>query len=283
MGSNMMRQAVPLIKPKAPLVGTGMEYTVAKDSGSTVVAKREGIVDQLDANRIVIRVTDKKDTSLNKIDIYNLLKFQRSNQNTCINQRPLVSVGDKVFKNQVIADGPATDLGELALGRNVLVAFMPWNGYNFEDSILISEKVVQDDVFTSIHVEEFEVMARDTKLGPEDITRDIPNASEEMLINLDETGIVYIGAEVSSGDILVGKVTPKGESPMTPEEKLLRAIFGEKAADVKDTSLRVPPGVKGTVVEIRVFSRRGIEKDERAVSIENSQIEMISRDREDEL
>ena len=205
MGSNMMRQAVPLIKPKAPLVGTGMEYTVAKDSGSTVVAKREGIVDQLDANRIVIRVTDKNDKSLNKIDIYNLLKFQRSNQNTCINQRPLVNVGDKVLKNQVIADGPATDLGELALGRNVLVAFMPWNGYNFEDSILISEKVVQDDVFTSIHVEEFEVMARDTKLGPEDITRDIPNASEEMLINLDETGIVYIGAEVTSGDILLVK------------------------------------------------------------------------------
>ncbi len=283
MGSNMMRQAVPLINPKAPLVGTGMEYTVAKDSGSSLVAKREGIVDQLDANRIVVRVTDKKDKSLNKIDIYNLLKFQRSNQNTCINQRPLVNVGDKVFKNQVIADGPATDLGELALGRNVLVAFMPWNGYNFEDSILISEKVVQDDVFTSIHVEEFEVMARDTKLGPEEITRDIPNASEEMLINLDETGIVYVGAEVSSGDILVGKVTPKGESPMTPEEKLLRAIFGEKAADVKDTSLKVPPGVKGTIVEIRVFSRRGIEKDERAISIENAQIESVSRDRDDEL
>jgi len=283
MGSNMMRQAVPLIKPKAPLVGTGMEYTVAKDSGSTVVAKREGVVDQLDANRIVVRVTDKKDDSLNKIDIYNLLKFQRSNQNTCINQRPLVNIGDKVLKDQVIADGPATELGELALGRNVLVAFMPWNGYNFEDSILISEKVVQEDVFTSIHVEEFEVMARDTKLGPEDVTRDIPNASEEMLMNLDETGIVYVGAEVSAGDILVGKVTPKGESPMTPEEKLLRAIFGEKAADVKDTSLRVPPGVKGTVVEIRVFSRRGIEKDERAISIENSQIERISKDRDDEL
>ena len=283
MGSNMMRQAVPLIKPKAPLVGTGMEYTVAKDSGSTVVAKREGIVDQLDANRIVIRVVDKKDTSLNKIDIYNLLKFQRSNQNTCINQRPLVNVGDKIKKNQVIADGPATELGELALGRNVLVAFMPWNGYNFEDAILISERVVQEDVFTSIHVEEFEVMARDTKLGPEDVTRDIPNASEEMLRNLDETGIVYVGAEVSSGDILVGKVTPKGETPMTPEEKLLRAIFGEKAADVKDTSLRVPPGVKGTVVEIRVFSRRGVEKDQRAISIENSQIESISRDRDDEL
>ena len=199
------------------------------------------------------------------------------------NQRPLVNVGDKVLKNQVIADGPATDLGELALGRNVLAAFMPWNGYNFEDSILISEKVVQDDVFTSIHVEEFEVMSRDTKLGPEEITRDIPNASEEMLINLDETGIVYIGAEVTSGDILVGKVTPKGESPMTPEEKLLRAIFGEKAADVKDTSLRVPPGVKGTIVEIRVFSRRGIEKDESAISIENQQIEVIARDRDDEL
>ena len=283
MGSNMMRQAVPLMKPKAPLVGTGMEYTVAKDSGSTVIAKREGIVDQLDANRIVIRVTDKSDKSLNKIDIYNLLKFQRSNQNTCINQRPLVDVGDKVVKNQIIADGPATELGELALGRNVLAAFMPWNGYNFEDSILISERIVHDDVFSSIHVEEFEVMARDTKLGPEEVTRDIPNASEEMLRNLDETGMVYIGAEVKSGDILVGKVTPKGESPMTPEEKLLRAIFGEKAADVKDTSLRVPPGAKGTVVEIRVFSRRGVEKDERAVSIENSQIESISRDRDDEL
>ncbi len=283
MGSNMMRQAVPLINPKAPLVGTGMEYTVANDSGSTIIAKREGVVDQLDANRIVIRITDKADKSLNKIDIYNLAKFQRSNQNTCITQRPLVNVGDKVAKNQVIADGPATDLGELALGRNVLAAFMPWNGYNFEDSILISEKVVQDDVFTSIHVEEFEVMSRDTKLGPEEITRDIPNASEEMLVNLDETGIVYVGAEVNSGDILVGKVTPKGESPMTPEEKLLRAIFGEKAADVKDTSLRVPPGVKGTIVEIRVFSRRGIEKDERAISIENHQIEVIARDRDDEL
>ena len=283
MGSNMMRQAVPLMKPKAPLVGTGMEFTVAKDSGSSVLAKRDGIVDQIDANRIVIRVTDKNDKSLNKIDIYNLLKFQRSNQNTCINQRPLVNVGDKVLKNQIIADGPATELGELALGRNVLVAFMPWNGYNFEDSILISERIVHDDVFSSIHVEEFEVMARDTKLGPEEVTRDIPNASEEMLRNLDETGMVYIGAEVKSGDILVGKVTPKGESPMTPEEKLLRAIFGEKAADVKDSSLRVPPGAKGTVVEIRVFSRRGIEKDERAISIENYQIESVSRDRADEL
>ncbi len=286
MGSNMMRQAVPLMKPKAPLVGTGMEYVVAKDSGSSVLAKRKGIVDQLDANRIVIRVTDTNDNndkSLNKIDIYNLLKFEKSNQNTCINQRPLVNVGDKVVKNQIIADGPATELGELALGRNILVAFMPWNGYNFEDSILISERIVQDDVFSSIHVEEFEIMARDTKLGPEEVTRDIPNASEEMLRNLDETGMVYIGAEVKSGDILVGKVTPKGETPMTPEEKLLRAIFGEKAADVKDTSLRVPPGSKGTVTEIRVFSRRGIQKDERTISIENSQIESISRDRDDEL
>ena len=283
MGSNMMRQAVPLINPKAPLVGTGMEYTVAKDSGSTVVAKREGIVDQLDANRIVIRVTDKKDTSLNKIDIYNLLKFQRSNQNTCINQRPLVNVGEKVAKHQVIADGPATDLGELALGRNVLVAFMPWNGYNFEDSILISERIVQEDVFTSIHIEEFEVMARDTKLGPEDVTRDLPNASEEMLRNLDETGIVYVGAEVASGDILVGKVTPKGESPMTPEEKLLRAIFGEKASDVRDTSLRVKPGDFGTVVEVRVFNRHGVEKDERALQIEREEVERLARDRDDEL
>ena len=238
MGSNMMRQAVPLIKLKHHLLALVWNMLLLKIAG-LLSWLREGVVDQLDANRIVIRVTDKTDTSLNKIDIYNLLKFQRSNQNTCITQRPLVNVGDKIKKNQVIADGPATDLGELALGRNVLAAFMPWNGYNFEDSILISEKVVQDDVFTSIHVEEFEVMSRDTKLGPEEITRDIPNASEEMLINIDETGIVYIGAEVNPGDILVGKVTPKGESPMTPEEKLLRAIFGEKAVDVKDTSLRV--------------------------------------------
>ena len=283
MGSNMMRQAVPLIKPKAPIVGTGMEYTVAKDSGATVIAKRGGVVDQLDANRIVVRVTDTNDKSSSNVDIYNLLKFQRSNQNTCINQKPLVNIGDRVFKGQIIADGPATDLGELALGRNVLAAFMPWNGYNFEDSILISERVVQDEIFSSIHIEEFEVMARDTKLGPEEITRDIPNASEEMLRNLDETGMVYIGAEVKSGDILIGKVTPKGESPMSPEEKLLRAIFGEKSVDVKDTSLKVPPGVKGTIVEIRVFSRRGIEKDERAISIENSQIQRLLKDKEDEI
>jgi len=283
MGSNMMRQAVPLIRPKAPLIGTGMEYTVARDSGATVVARRGGIVDQLDANRIVIRVIDKNDKSPSKVDIYNLLKFQRSNQNTCINQRPLVNISDTVFQGQIIADGPATDLGELALGRNVLVAFMPWNGYNFEDSILISERIVHDEIFSSIHIEEFEVMARDTKLGPEEITRDILNASEETLRNLDETGMVYIGAEIKSGDILIGKVTPKGESPMTPEEKLLRAIFGEKAADVKDTSLKVPPGVKGTVVEIRVFSRRGIDKDERAISIENEQIQRLLRDKEDEI
>ncbi len=283
MGSNMMRQAVPLIRPEAPLVGTGMEYTVAKDSGATVVAKRSGVVDQIDANRIVVRVTDKTDKSPSKVDIYNLQKFQRSNQNTCINQKPLISIGENVKKGDIIADGSSTNLGELALGRNVLVAFMPWHGYNFEDSIIISERIVQDDVFSSIHVEEFEVMARDTKLGPEEISRDIPNASEEMLRNLDETGMVYIGAEVNSGDILVGKVTPKGESPMTPEEKLLRAIFGEKAADVRDTSLRVPPGVNGTVVEIRVFSRRGIEKDERALSIERSQISRLNQDREDEI
>ena len=217
------------------------------------------------------------------MDIYNLQKYQRSNQNTCINQKPLVNVGDFVNENDVIADGPATELGELALGRNVLVAFMPWNGYNFEDSILISERIVRDDVFSSIHVEEFDVMARDTKLGPEEITRDIPNASEDNLRNLDETGMIYVGADVNSGDILVGKVTPKGETPMTPEEKLLRAIFGEKASDVKDTSLRVPPGVNGTVVEIRVFSRRGIDKDERSLSIERSQIERLAQDRDSEI
>jgi len=283
MGSNMMRQAVPLIKPEAPLVGTGMEKVVAQDSGSTVIAYRSGFVDQVDANRIVIRVSEKKSKNQSRVDIYNLSKYQRSNQNTCINQKPLVHVGDFIEKGDVIADGPATDLGELALGRNVLVAFMPWNGYNFEDSIIISERIVRDDVFSSIHVEEFEVMARDTKLGPEEITRDIPNVSEDNLRNLDETGMIYVGAEVKSGDILIGKVTPKGESPMTPEEKLLRSIFGEKASDVKDTSLKVPPGVTGTVVEIRVFSRRGIEKDERSLSIERSQVERLAQDRDDEI
>jgi DNA-directed RNA polymerase subunit beta len=282
MGSNMQRQAVPLIQSEAPLVGTGMEAVVARDSGAAVVARRGGVVDQVDASRIVIRVTDQTERADSVVDIYNLSKFQRSNQNTCINQRPVVKVGDRVVAGDIVADGPSTNLGELALGRNVLVAFMPWNGYNFEDSILISERIVRDDVFTSIHIEEFEVMARDTKLGPESITRDIPNVGEESLRNLDEAGIVYIGAEVQAGDILVGKVTPKGETPMTPEEKLLRAIFGEKAADVRDTSLKVPPGVSGTVVEVRVFSRRGVEKDERAMAIERAEIERLAKDRDDE-
>jgi len=281
MGSNMQRQAVPLIRAEAPLVGTGMEETVARDSGVTIIARRAGVVDQVDATRIVIRASESL-ASASGVDIYNLLKFQRSNQNTCITQRPLVKVGDMVQAGDIIADGPSTQLGELALGRNVLVAFMPWNGYNFEDSILINERIVSEDVFTSIHIEEFEVMARDTKLGQEEITRDIPNVGEEALKNLDEAGIVYIGAEVKPGDILVGKVTPKGESPMTPEEKLLRAIFGEKASDVRDTSLRLPPGVSGTVVEVRVFSRRGVDKDERALAIERAEIERLAKDRDDE-
>ena len=283
MGSNMQRQAVPLLMAEAPLVGTGMEAVVARDSGAAIGARRTGVVDQVDATRIVIRATEETDPSKSGVDIYNLRKFQRSNQNTCINQRPLVRVGDAVQAGEIIADGPSTDLGELALGRNVLVAFMPWMGYNFEDSILISERIVRDDVFTSIHIEEFEVMARDTKLGPEEITRDIPNVSEEALKNLDEAGIVYIGAEVQPGDILVGKITPKGESPMTPEEKLLRAIFGEKASDVRDTSLKLPPGVAGTVVEVRVFNRHGVEKDERAMAIEREEIERLAKDRDDEL
>jgi DNA-directed RNA polymerase subunit beta len=283
MGSNMQRQAVPLIKAEAPLVGTGLEPVVARDSGAAIAARRSGIVDQVDATRIVIRATEETDPSKPGVDIYRLRKFQRSNQNTCINQRPLVNVGDYVQAGDIIADGPSTDLGELALGKNVLVAFMPWMGYNFEDSILLSERLVSEDVFTSIHIEEFEVMARDTKLGPEEITRDIPNVSEEALKNLDEAGIVYIGAEVNPGDILVGKITPKGESPMTPEEKLLRAIFGEKASDVRDTSLRLPPGVTGTVVEVRVFNRHGVEKDERAMAIEREEIERLAKDRDDEL
>ena len=283
MGSNMQRQAVPLLTAEAPLVGTGMEDVVARDSGAAIAARRTGVVDQVDATRIVIRATEEMDTTKPGVDIYRLAKFQRSNQNTCINQRPLVRVGDTVQQGDIIADGPSTQLGELALGKNVLVAFMPWNGYNFEDSILISERIVRDDVFTSIHIEEFETMARDTKLGPEEITRDIPNVGEEALKNLDEAGIVYIGAEVNAGDILVGKVTPKGETPMTPEEKLLRAIFGEKAADVRDTSLRVPPGVTGTVVEVRVFNRHGIDKDQRALAIERAEEERLAKDRDDEL
>ena len=282
MGSNMQRQAVPLVHAEAPFVGTGMEGVVARDSGAAIAARRTGSVDQVDSTRIVIRATDEPDPTKPGVDIYRLMKFQRSNQNTCINQRPLVKVGDQVKKGDIIADGPSTELGELALGRNVLVAFMPWNGYNFEDSILLSERIVKDDVFTSIHIEEFEAMARDTKLGPEEITRDIPNVSEEALKNLDEAGIVYIGAEVVAGDILVGKITPKGESPMTPEEKLLRAIFGEKASDVRDTSLRVPPGVQGTVVEVRVFNRHGVDKDERAQAIEREEIERLAKDRDDE-
>jgi len=283
MGSNMQRQAVPLITSDAPLVGTGIEGVVARDSGASVVSLHDGIVEQVDSTRIVVRTKEQKKDGSPSVDIYNLSKFQRSNHNTCINQKPLVNVGDVVSKGEVIADGPSTDKGEIALGKNILVAFIPWSGYNFEDSILISERIVKDDVYTSIHIEEFEVIPRDTRLGPEEITRDIPNVSEENLRHLDEVGIVYVGAEVKPGDILVGKVTPKGESPMTPEEKLLRAIFGEKAADVRDSSLHVPPGVSGTVVEVRVFSRRGIDKDERTLSIEKQQIEKLDKDRDDEL
>jgi DNA-directed RNA polymerase subunit beta len=283
MGSNMQRQAVPLLQSEAPFVGTGLEGVVARDSGAAIAARRNGIVDQVDATRIVVRASEETDATKPGVDIYRLQKFQRSNQSTCITQRPLVKVGDRVVAGDIVADGPSTEMGELALGRNVLVAFMPWNGYNFEDSILISERIVRDDVFTSIHIEEFETMARDTKLGPEEITRDIPNVGEEALKNLDEAGIVYIGAEVAPGDILVGKITPKGESPMTPEEKLLRAIFGEKASDVRDTSLRLPPGASGTIVEVRVFNRHGVDKDQRAQAIEREEIERFAKDRDDEL
>ena len=278
MGSNMMRQAVPLLKPESPLVGTGIEQGVALDSGVTIVAKRDGVVDKIDGKRIVVKATEK-DLSKSGTDIYNLLKFQKSNQNTTINQKPLVKIGDQIKKGDIIADGPSTKLGELALGRNVTVAFMPWLGYNFEDSILISERCVTDDVFTSVHIEEYELMARDTKLGTEEITRDIPNVGEESLRNLDESGIVYIGAEVKSGDILVGKVTPKGDTLSNPEEKLLRSIFGEKATDVRDSSLKVPPGSNGIVVDVRVFNRHGIEKDERSVAIERAEIESIQEDK----
>jgi DNA-directed RNA polymerase subunit beta len=283
MGSNMQRQAVPLLQSDAPFVGTGIEAVVARDSGAAIMARRAGVIDQVDATRIVVRATEMLEPGEPGVDIYRLRKFKRSNQSSCINQRPLVTVGQQVARGQVVADGPCTDMGELALGRNVVVAFMPWNGYNYEDSILISERILRDDVFTSIHIEEYEVAARDTKLGPEEITRDIPNVGEEALRNLDEAGIVYIGAEVQPGDILVGKITPKGESPMTPEEKLLRAIFGEKASDVRDTSLRLPPGAYGTVVEVRVFNRHGVDKDERALQIEREEIESLARDRDDEL
>ena len=279
MGSNMMRQAVPLLKPESPLVGTGIESDVALDSGVTIVAKRDGTVDKIDGKRIVIKVTEEIDYTKSGVDIYNLQKFKRSNQNTCINQKPLVRVGDKVKSGDIIADGPSTKLGELALGKNVTVAFMPWQGYNFEDSILISERCVTDDVFTSVHIVEYEIMARDTKLGEEEITRDIPNVNEEALKNLDESGIVYIGAEVNAGDILVGKVTPKGDSASGPEEKLLRSIFGEKAIDVTDTSLRMSRGSSGTVVDVRVFNRHGIEKDERSITIERAEIEQVQQDK----
>jgi len=284
MGSNMQRQAVPLLQSKAPLVGTGMERVVGRDSGVTVVARREGVVEDVDAQRIVIRATngDISAPAVSSADIYKLKKFKRSNQNTCLNQKPIVHRGDVVRKGQIIADGPSTEMGELALGRNVMVAFMSWGGYNFEDSILISERVVKEDIYTSIHIEQFEVIARDTKLGKEEITRDIPNIGEESLRDLDESGIIRIGAKIKAGDILVGKVTPKGESQLTPEERLLRAIFGEKAGDVKDTSLRVPPGVEGTVIDARVFSRKGVDKDERSRAIENGEIARLKKDSRDE-
>jgi DNA-directed RNA polymerase subunit beta len=283
MGSNMQRQAVPLLTSSTPLIGTGMEGVVARDSGVTVVARRNGMVEDVDSTRVVIRATDGNGGGDSPVDIYKLTKFQRTNQNTCYNQRPIVRKGDSVYKGQIIADGPATEMGQLALGKNVMVAFMPWGGYNFEDSILVSERLVKDDVFTSIHIEEFEVMARDTKLGKEEITRDIPNVGEEALKDLDESGIIRIGAEVRPGDVLVGKITPKGETQLTPEEKLLRAIFGEKAGDVKDTSLRVPPGIEGVVIDARVFSRKGVEKDDRSRSIEDEAVAKLQKDQADEI
>ncbi|MBF6571474.1 MAG: DNA-directed RNA polymerase subunit beta [Candidatus Binataceae bacterium] len=284
MGSNMQRQAVPLLKTDAPLVGTGLEKTVGRDSGVTVVARRDGLVESVDAERIVVRADKQgRDARDAGVDIYNLVKYQRSNQNTCMNQRPVVIKGERVKAGDVVADGPSTDMGELALGRNVLVAFMPWGGYNFEDSILISERVVKEDLFTSVHIEEFECIARDTKLGPEEITRDIPNVGEEALRNLDTSGIIRIGAEVRPGDILVGKITPKGETQLSPEEKLLRAIFGEKAGEVRDTSLRVPPGVEGTVIDARVFSRRGVARDDRTQEIHNLEVERLQHDELEEV
>jgi len=284
MGSNMQRQAVPTLLAEKPLVGTGMERSVAIDSGVTVVARRGGLVDSVDAGRIVIRVNDDEVPAGDPgVDIYNLTKYTRSNQNTCINQKPLVQPGDIVSMQDVLADGPSTDLGELALGQNLLVAFMPWNGYNFEDSILISERLVQEDRYTTIHIEELTCVARDTKLGPEEISADIPNVSESALNKLDESGIVFIGAEVNASDILVGKVTPKGETQLTPEEKLLRAIFGEKASDVKDTSLRVPSGMNGTVIDVQVFTRDGVEKDARALEIEEAEMNRVRKDLNDQL
>jgi DNA-directed RNA polymerase subunit beta len=283
MGSNMQRQAVPLLRTEAPLVGTGMEKVVARDSGVTVVAKREGVIESVDSTRIVVKADKASGPRDTGVDIYNLVKYQRSNQNTCVNQRPIVRIGDQVKAGDVIADGPSTEMGELALGRNVLVALMPWGGYNFEDSILISERVVKEDIYTSIHIEEFECVSRDTKLGPEEITRDIPNVGDEALTDLDDSGIIRIGAEVKPSDILVGKITPKGETQLSPEEKLLRAIFGEKAGEVRDTSLRVPPGVEGTVINVRIFSRKGMGKDERSKAIEDEEIIRLRKDQHDEV
>jgi DNA-directed RNA polymerase subunit beta len=283
MGSNMQRQAVPLLRTEAPFVGTGMEKTVARDSGVTVVALRDGVVESVDSTRIVIKADKASGARDTGVDIYNLIKYQRSNQNTCINQRPIVDVGDHVKAGDVIADGPSTEMGELALGRNVVVALMPWGGYNFEDSILISERVVKEDIYTSIHIEEFECVSRDTKLGPEEITRDIPNVGDEALMDLDDSGIIRIGAEVKPGNILVGKITPKGETQLSPEEKLLRAIFGEKAGEVRDTSLRVPPGVEGTVINVRIFSRKGLGKDERSKTIEDEEVTRLRKDQHDEV
>ena len=283
MGSNMQRQAVPLLRTEAPFVGTGMEKTVARDSGVTIVARRDGVVENVDSTRIVVKADKPSGARDTGVDIYNLIKYQRSNQNTCVNQRPIIVVGDQVKAGDVIADGPSTEMGELALGRNVVVALMPWGGYNFEDSILISERVVKEDIYTSIHIEEFECVSRDTKLGPEEITRDIPNVGDEALTNLDESGIIRIGAEVKPGDILVGKITPKGETQLSPEEKLLRAIFGEKAGEVRDTSLRVPPGVEGTIINVRIFSRKGLGKDERSKAIEDEEITRLRKDQHDEV
>ena len=286
MGSNMQRQAVPLLRSEAPLVGTGMEHITVKDSGAAVVCRRAGVVDSVDSRRVIVRVEAQDGPDKGKeigADIYNLTKFKCSNQNTSINQKPIVKVGQHVAKGQILADGPCTDMGELALGRNVLVAFMPWRGYNFEDAILVSEKLVKEDMYTSIHIEEFEIEARDTKLGPEDVTRDIPNVSEGLLANLDESGIIRIGASVKPGDILVGKVTPKGETQLTPEEKLLRAIFGEKAGDVRDASLYCPPGIEGIVVDVKIFSRKGVEKDDRARQIEDAELFMMEKNLKDEI
>ena len=287
MGANMQRQSVPLLRAQAPIVGTGMEGVTARDSGAVVLARRSGVIDSVDSERIIVRVEgEHHPAQLSRevgSDIYQLTKFKRSNQNTCINQRPIVKKGDRVAKGQVIADGPCTDMGELALGRNVLVAFMPWRGYNFEDAILVSEKMVKEDYYTSVHIEEFEIEARDTKLGPEEVTRDIPNVSESALRDLDESGIIRIGATVKAGDILVGKVTPKGETQLTPEEKLLRAIFGEKAGDVRDASLTCPPGIEGTVVDVKIFSRKGQEKDERAKAIEADQVAKLEKNLADEI